>query len=361
MKPKIRAEYILITITILVISGCASQTPQPFTIGVITPLTGFGAYWGSAVQSGMNLAIEELPPNQIHLIFEDSQANPTISATAAKKLIEVDRVNALYVDFTAPSQSTAPIAAASNVSMYYNSFDEEPLRIHPAAVKVFFDARTICREATKIASTNNLSTIAYIGPMIPIVPQCVDELRKRFLGTVLVETMPSPQDADYRTALSKLQSQGAQLLVSLAYENNYLAILKQKSELGFVAPMVCTAAECYSEKIKKSIPIEANEGNTLVGLNVLPEFTQRFTSKNPNASSTVIAAAAFGYDAVHRMARAALACPTQQSTCLTSALISDREYHSAIASTGFTSDRKEAIHMQFGIVHNGVVIPYDAA
>lgn len=73
----------------------------PIKIGYIAPLTGASAYLGQEQVHGALIALEEINAGggilgrQVELIIEDDEGNPDKCLSAAKKLIEVDKIDIL--------------------------------------------------------------------------------------------------------------------------------------------------------------------------------------------------------------------------------------------------------------------------
>ncbi len=64
-------------------------------IGVITPLTGSGAFWGENFRKGIELALGDLREKgdrTFEVIFEDEQCDPKTAVTAYQKLTATDHV-----------------------------------------------------------------------------------------------------------------------------------------------------------------------------------------------------------------------------------------------------------------------------
>jgi ABC-type branched-subunit amino acid transport system substrate-binding protein len=83
-------------------SGVVSaQNQNPIKIGVLTPLSGTYAPIGQQVRWGTELAAKEINSNggingrQIQLLFEDSEANPSVATRKAEKLFQSDKVDFL--------------------------------------------------------------------------------------------------------------------------------------------------------------------------------------------------------------------------------------------------------------------------
>lgn len=70
-------------------------------IGVITPLTGDAAVYGSTISRAYDLAVEEINADggihgrNLELVYEDGKCNGTDATTAAQKLINIDQVDVI--------------------------------------------------------------------------------------------------------------------------------------------------------------------------------------------------------------------------------------------------------------------------
>lgn len=78
-----------------------AQAPATFRIGSLCPVTGAGASFGSGMQKAIEIAVAEVNSAggaggmKLELNSEDSQTKPDAAVLAAKKLIEVNKVQAV--------------------------------------------------------------------------------------------------------------------------------------------------------------------------------------------------------------------------------------------------------------------------
>jgi branched-chain amino acid transport system substrate-binding protein len=81
--------------------GIVKAQAGPIRLGTLTPLTGAGGQFGPAMANVAKAIADEvnaaggLLGRQIQIISEDDQTNPEAGVRAARKLIDVDRVNAI--------------------------------------------------------------------------------------------------------------------------------------------------------------------------------------------------------------------------------------------------------------------------
>lgn len=86
---------------------------KPLRVGVLLPLSGPVATFGTASQNAFDMAINNYPPdvqNRIEFIFEDTQYDPKKAISAFMKLRNQDKVDICYVWGTPPAISVAPLA-----------------------------------------------------------------------------------------------------------------------------------------------------------------------------------------------------------------------------------------------------------
>jgi branched-chain amino acid transport system substrate-binding protein len=100
------------------------KTPaNPIKVGVILPLTGSVAVSGEKLLQGVQLAKKEFDSSKYIFVVEDDHSKTTDGITAAKKLLEVDKVDVL-VGLYIPDVvvAVAPLAKEKNVTIFSASY-----------------------------------------------------------------------------------------------------------------------------------------------------------------------------------------------------------------------------------------------
>lgn len=113
--------YILIIITVLIISSCNNDRKDKnvIKIGVIAPLTGEAESFGKSMKNGVLLLIDSLNLNggvngrKIELIIEDDKLSSKEGVNAFNKLVNVDKVQAI-IGSAASSISLALLPKAND-------------------------------------------------------------------------------------------------------------------------------------------------------------------------------------------------------------------------------------------------------
>ncbi|MFB6181405.1 MAG: ABC transporter substrate-binding protein [Candidatus Magasanikbacteria bacterium] len=128
MFRKISIFFSIFAAVLLIGAGCAKvdendqkqaggEQEGQVKVGVMVPLTGGPASYGKSVKKGIELAHKQLDQD-IELVFEDSKCKGKASASAAKKLINVDKVDAIIGELcSSATLAAAPIAQQNKVPM----------------------------------------------------------------------------------------------------------------------------------------------------------------------------------------------------------------------------------------------------
>jgi ABC-type branched-subunit amino acid transport system substrate-binding protein len=167
MKKKNTFKILTIVIIIILIIVSLSlfttkkEDNSKVRIGYITALTGPVSYLGSADEKAVRLAeekIKEIYGNEsIEIIVEDSQSDAKQAASAANKLITLDDVDVIYVEFTGPSGSVVPIAKDYNKLVIYSSYRTDLLDNYKYSLKTYRNAESECTTFAKIAKEKGIS------------------------------------------------------------------------------------------------------------------------------------------------------------------------------------------------------------
>jgi branched-chain amino acid transport system substrate-binding protein len=232
---------------------------QPVTIGILSPLTGGAAGTGQAQKAGFELALEEINAaggvlgEPLEIIIEDTQANPQTALAAFEKLMTEDEVafigggysSGVTLALVESFKTFQPVVtwiggAVSGVGI--DGFDgiEETLgseefffHIHP------WDYHNTAAAAGFIASSG-VQTVALLhedsafgGPGAATAEALLEQqgvevlLREAFKSTLFGGT------GDFRAAINKAKSTGADMLFWIGYDSDVVPMSSQIRELNY--------------------------------------------------------------------------------------------------------------------------------
>lgn len=137
---------------------------KPFKIGVILPLTGSVAVSGEKLLQGIELAKKELDSSKFEFIIEDDHTKTTDAISAAKKLLDIDKVDVLVGLYVPDSVvAVSPIAKEKGVTIFSASYCSDQFKNldnvfcgYPGAID---QLRTVLPEVKK----QNIKTVALVN------------------------------------------------------------------------------------------------------------------------------------------------------------------------------------------------------
>jgi branched-chain amino acid transport system substrate-binding protein len=222
---------------------------EPFKVGAILNLTGYGARWGESAQRGIILAQEELNAaggvagQPITVVFEDARSGDLSScAVAAQKLVSVDKVQAILTQWSAETDVVWPIAMRAGIPVISTSAGAPNfVRGRSLLIRTWGDDSALIRRIVQLLSKRGLQRpIALIAPD-PYFTGLAQELRRALadVGISLAgEIELSMNEVDLRGAALKAKAMRPDAVVSLLPYAPQAAFLKGISSLGVKATAV---------------------------------------------------------------------------------------------------------------------------
>ena len=361
----------LIIVLIVIILGYSgfktSNVPtqlNPVKIGAILPLTGWGAYWGLSEQKGVDLAISDLEKSgkKIDIAIEDSATDAKQAVTAAQRLISIDNVDGLIVEFSGPTTAVAPLAYSSKTPFMYDAVVKTVLETNPFALKAYFDIEKQCGVAVEYFANHGFNKIAGIIPSLDFSQEC-----KRGMTTAADKKGVSISFYDFvygenyfNTIITKMKKDSIDAIVPVMYEDGALVFYKQKGQLNFKAPIFAGIAKdaMFTDRIIANTPAQFINGTIFYDQQVSSDFTARINKLYPSFTDSDILAVAYGYDQIMYMGRALEKC-RKNPECVKNEIIKDKEYKSVISSDGFGSDRIMSPIPTYQQFQNGKIEQFD--
>ena len=223
---------------VLSLSACGDKTAKEakdsnkpvIKIGVVLPLTGDGATIGVALKAGISAAIEDKAKGTLKYdyktIFEDNQQSPAKSATAANKLIMMDKVDAMFSFTSGAGRVIAPLVENAKLLQLCATLEDE--NATPIGNTTFFQGPTTQsyeRLFMKALQKEKVKKIALLGANIGVACAGTEHLAD-FLKNKGFETKSecfNPSDLDFRFAIQKYISEG--------FENFYLQFFPPQTDI----------------------------------------------------------------------------------------------------------------------------------
>lgn len=307
------ANITIVFLASFIIFGCSNK--EEIKIGAIFPLTGPAAKYGQNSKRGVELAVAiinnagGIKDKKVTVIFEDSQAQPSIGVNAVKKLINVNKVPVVI----GPLASSVMLAAApifnENKVVAISNGASSP-KISEAGDYIFrtdvsdnFEGSVMASVAYSKLGFNAISTI-FINNEYGVGLKTVFEQEYTKLGGKIMNSLGFVQGAtDFRSLVSKITNDNSEAIYIIGY-NEMIPLIKQIKEFGIKKQILSTAVLEDPELLSKLG--EMSEGIIIlsreydrdreVAQKFLKKFEERF-NKKPDFYF-----AAQAYDAVNLVA-----------------------------------------------------------
>jgi len=251
MKKGIWIVLIIIIAAVIVIVSGDNKTDAPASaekavvkIGVSLAMTGDLAFIGETDRNAMLILQDEIASstNLSHtyeFIVEDNSFDATKAATAASKLINVDKVNAIVSVGSPAGNATSPVAEAAKVIHFGTASDA-----NVAKGEYNFTHWTMPQEEViKLVEELNrrgLTKIALLAGNHSGINPIVSDIEARIVSTpikVVGKEIFTAGQKDFRTMITKLQKTNPEIYVLLSFDPETGLIAKQFKALGIKTPL----------------------------------------------------------------------------------------------------------------------------
>lgn len=214
-----------------------------FNIGVLLPLSGPLAEYGTAAKNGIDLAIKENPElfRNMQFLYDDSRYDGNSSISAFRKLQNNGDLSLLFVWGTTPSQVLAPIAEEAKIPMVALS-TEPTLGARRHYVIRFCSHEGQQAEAIlRYLRSQGVKRIGILKTDIAFFSGVVTELkqRRRADETLFVHDI-SLAESDFRTLLTRMRNERVDGIGVLLVSGQISSFYRQLKQLGMNTTTVGT-------------------------------------------------------------------------------------------------------------------------
>lgn len=269
MKTKLFKVVVLFILIASMISACADipATPaateapteavatvnaEPIKVGVIAPTTGELAYLGDMIKQLVEFVQNEVNNNggingqPVSIILEDDQGSSAGAVTAAQKLIEVDKVNALVGPlFTSSIIAVKPIATDAQVPvMIATSADPQIFADNGYVFSLDVGNEvSINLLSDYLYNTKGFENLAILGIYNDQTLSMIDIFTADWTekgGTVVSNATFNAGTDDFRTNLTQIKQQNPDVIWVKSDTQELETIIRQMTELGMTDVFITT-------------------------------------------------------------------------------------------------------------------------
>jgi ABC-type branched-subunit amino acid transport system substrate-binding protein len=225
---------VLVIIVLAVIFDDKEKDNSTIKIGVVTDLTGPAAYWGESTRVGADILKKELVAQgkNIDFIFEDYALDPSKAISGAQKLVNVDKVNTLYIEFNPGVIATASFLKDKEIPYIYDAAITSPLKENILAYKTYLDNQVGCKQIAQKFKDEGVTKIGMLKMNLEAAELCENGVKEVYGDNVISEGY-NPGTTDFRTQILKISNAGAGAVINMAFEGDSLNTLKVIKDYGY--------------------------------------------------------------------------------------------------------------------------------
>lgn len=206
---------------------------EPLKIGIITDFTGPAAYWGESTRAGADILKKELIDDgeKVEFVFEDYGLDAAKAASAARKLVSVDKVDAIYAEFNPGAIATASVLKDKNIPFIYDAAITSPLKDNELFYKTYLDYQEGCKQIAQKFKDEGVTKIGLLKVNLEFGELCQAGV-KEVLPDAISEGY-NLGDTDFRTQLLKIKNSGAEAVINVGFEGDTANTLKIIRDLKY--------------------------------------------------------------------------------------------------------------------------------
>jgi branched-chain amino acid transport system substrate-binding protein len=244
----------LAAIVIAAIIGFNWKQPgNELTIGVIFPLTGDAASYGEKGREAIDMAVSEVNAvggcggRKARVIFEDTRADPATGLSAIRKLINANRVPVVIGDIVSAVTLAAAPVAENNQVVLLSPTSSAPAITHAGEYiyRIWPSDLLEGKAIAELAIQDRFRKAAILFMNNDYGTSIAQIFKKTFeAGGGTVKTMEAYQadGTDFRSFLTKIQTEKPDVLYIAGYFADTAIIIRQAKELGFSVQILGTTA-----------------------------------------------------------------------------------------------------------------------
>lgn len=212
------AASIISLVIVCMFSGTGMAAAAPIKVGVIAPLSGRVALVGQALRNSIVLETEESQDKQaLEFIFEDDEYLPKNSLSAAKKLIEVDKVDALIVFGTGPATVVAESAFAKKVPLIAMAMSGDLVEKYKNVFRVFLSSEQQVNIISSEIKRRGYSSIGVLRAALEVTQVAHDLLVKDKPASIILDEEVLPAEMDLRVLVTKVKRANPAAVMLMLY------------------------------------------------------------------------------------------------------------------------------------------------
>lgn len=260
-------------------------------IGAILPLSGAASNFGAIARRGIELALEDLSPEdraRVSVVYEDDGLSNARSATAARKLLTIDKVDALLTWSSGTGLTVAGIAEAKRIP--HVSIASDPAVAKGRTYSFTYwpipeDEVRVLKEHLTIAKIKRVAVISQVhNGILAIRDEFLRQVKEDDSLVVVANEEVAGDVTDFRTVLERMRAKGDfDGFIPIFFPGQLSVCIKQARSLGITAKLF--GFETFEDKDEIKAAAGSMTGAVYAtGGDPKANFIQRYETKYPGES-----------------------------------------------------------------------------
>ncbi len=299
-----------------------AQSARTFRIGALNPITGAGANYGTGMLKTIQFAVEEVNAaggaagQKLEVFAEDDQTTPSSAVLAAKKLLDVNKVQAILGTWASGvSLAVLPLTNDANAILMHTSgavsLADPKQNFKKLAFRYQGSSKHLSKAFSKAAQQEGLKRPAVLALNSPATAPHAEGFKKIWTGsggTLSDFVLYEPNRTSYRSELQQVLRSKPDGIILSGYAPDSVIIIRDWFQSGTKMKWIMPGFAANTE-FMKALGNEATEGITVVesivneGATAYKNFAKQYEAAT-GKPATANVYAAMTYDMVHVLALA---------------------------------------------------------
>lgn len=239
--------YVVVACSVGVAFSQDQQNPAPsITIGAILPLSGGASNFGVIARRGIELALEDLSPSdrgRVQVVFEDDGLSNSRSASAARKLLSVDKVDALLTWSSGTGITVAGIVEPKQIPHISVASDPAVGKGRTYSFTYWPIADDEARALKEYMRRRDIKRVALVSQVhngiLAVRDAFVRELEETASIAIVANEEVAGDVNDFRAVLQRIKSKGEfDAFMPIFFPGQLAVCIKQARALGITAQLL---------------------------------------------------------------------------------------------------------------------------
>jgi len=286
------------------------KSQKQVKIGALLPLSGDYAFWGDAMRRGIDMAIDEAKKEGVDLkvVYEDDQdLRPAKIVTAAKKLLEVDKIDVGVTMIIEEIRPSAPLFNDKKVPLLAVWDDNKFIResgeyIYTNGFSTEKAGEQMAEYAYNTLGLKRVAMVLHLEPWGEVISKSFTDKFKELGGEVVYSESFQRDVTDYKTTIAKIKQLKADGVYMALVPMTSVQFITQAKELGLNSVLM-TGDTLFQDVIDAT----GNAAENIYFTNIYPSSKDYLTKKHQDkygSDPVNLDAISLGYDGTMKIAEA---------------------------------------------------------